>query len=401
MINYRRKFIWLVAMLAPLAFMAFSCPRLAVAQSRFGMEFDKHYGKTSHSGISGASMLKELFVAGGYVVDSSAIISKSIGNYQTIVWFPNDFASPDQEAIDRLSDWVRAAPNRRLIYVGRDYHPNLAYLSEVCEKSSGTNKEVILRRIVDIEMELLNALPGQMNFSNRSSQQDSCAWFDAVHVGKHPASKIQGPLSVNTETSKAKIEYDELFYPKASRIFQSNVNDGVATLLDVDGHPFVFSIQSNSPSGRSEIVIVSNGSFLFNYSLVNHCHRELAGNLVRGCDGNGKVLFLQSGPGGILITELDKRQKMTRRALFESSNAWGWILRPPLKFIVPQLLMWGVFFCFVFFPIFGRCKKAKSGSTNDFGNHIAATGALLRQTGREQDAMNMIKRYNQLTEDKG
>src|SRR5690606_2864032 len=51
----------------------------------------------------------------------------------------------------------------------------------------------------------------------------------------------------------------------------------------------------------SQILVVTNGSFLLNMALVNHEHRKLAGHLLAACGDRRVAAFVESGPDGIEV----------------------------------------------------------------------------------------------------
>ena len=56
--------------------------------------------------------------------------------------------------------------------------------------------------------------------------------------------------------------------------------------------------------GENQIIVVTNGSLVLNYPLVNHENRKLAAKLIEQCGKPDKVVFVESEPGG--PTVLDK-----------------------------------------------------------------------------------------------
>ena len=136
------------------------------------------------------------------------------------------------------------------------------------------------------------------------------------------------------------------------------------------------------------MIFISNGSFLLNYGLVNQENRKLASNLIDECS-YGSVLFLESGPDPITVTESDAPP---------THNQWAWLNTAPLKYIVPQFFFWGVVFCFVYYPIFGR-PRSTAKRIPDFRRHIDAFGRLLTRSKKPDEARRMIRQYNEIAGD--
>jgi hypothetical protein len=120
-----------------------------------------------------------------------------------------------------------------------------------------------------------------------------------------------------------------------------------------------------------QVIVVANGSFLLNLPLVNHEHRKLAGRLIQECGPRGQtVVFLESGPGGVSISDRDTEMHHLVRAFTQ----W------PVNGILFHLTMLGIVYCVFAFPIFGRPRELVSDSPSDFGKHIDALGGLLERT---------------------
>jgi hypothetical protein len=215
--------------------------------------------------------------------------------------------------------------------------------------------------------------------------------------------KLSGPLADQLELTQFTLESGTILMPP-KRLAEPEQQ----LLLKADGHPFVFSLQR--PNCNGQVIVVENGSFLLNFGLTKPAHRKLANRLINMCDLAGAVVFLESGPAELRIQE---------RA--DAHQPWAWISRPPLRYIVPHLLFWGVLFCFVLFPIFGRPKRfqpmkkvgtertsaGQSGystpsdsnsihgrtSMTSFRAHLVAFGKLLQRSEQPMAAKEKIQNY--------
>ena len=123
-------------------------------------------------------------------------------------------------------------------------------------------------------------------------------------------------------------------------------------LLTVDGQDMVYKLEEDDYyGGKNRIIVVQNASFLVNFAAVDTNKQALADRLIDTAtttpDGyiESSVLFLES-ESEIPIRSTD----------FVNNNLWAWIAEKPLCYIVPHALLWGVLYCFVYFPIFGRPK---------------------------------------------
>ena len=126
-----------------------------------------------------------------------------------------------------------------------------------------------------------------------------------------------------------------------------------------------------------------------NLPLVNHEHRKLAGKLVAACGPTGKVVFLESGPGG--PTVYDDEPDADGPTGFEIFTVW------PVGLIVLHLTVLGITACLALFPIFGRPRQLEDDSPADFGKHVQALGELLEATDDQDYALQSIQHYRDLT----
>jgi hypothetical protein len=159
------------------------------------------------------------------------------------------------------------------------------------------------------------------------------------------------------------------------------------TLLDAEETPLIVRI-TNPNWPASQIIVVLNGSMLLNLPLVDHEHRKLAAALIDQCS-DGRVTFLESGPGEIRVSDQDPRAYSG----FEAFTVW------PISSILLHLTIAGILFCVMVFPIFGKPRTISTDTTSDFGKHIRATGELLAQVNDRQAALRHIEHYHHLTSD--
>jgi len=356
-------------------------------------EYGKINGVEGGTSINGTSVLADMFSNRGFRVKRRSKISPRIEHCQTLVWFPDSHSCPNSEVTQAINNWLDGGYQRTFIYVGRDYNARADYFNDVLKNAPAAQKEELMRRLAESELE-------------RDTVEDlefwwvddlrSCQWFDRVEGSRSKAKKLSGPMTdfnlsppwsqedlmqSNYFKQSAEIEVSEMLSPTTASDWEST------PLLLADGKEFAFQLKrtwGGPPEGK--IVVVSNGSFLVNYALVDSEHRKLAGSLIDLCDPAGDVMFLESGPGGIKVSDSDT----------SNHNRWSWIAQAPLCYIVPHFLMWGILFCFVFFPIFGRPRVIKRKSTSSFRSHVNAFGKMMGRTKLPDQAINQIRKYQQL-----
>jgi len=151
----------------------------------------------------------------------------------------------------------------------------------------------------------------------------------------------------------------------------------------VDDQPFAFELVSGDGAGH-RVIVVSNAAFLLNFPLVTDAdRRKLASRVADECIGDVAVLETQwSTP-------------ISSDGNASNGQTWAWIAQPPMRYIVPHFLFWGVLYCFVFYPIFGRPKKVEFHPAKSFGSHVKAVGEVMRRSGDREWARDKVEEYNQ------
>lgn len=354
-----REVCWLPAthwLLLLLSLLAIGCTR----------DLDRDYGRRQGPGrdksVNGTGVLAKMFQESGHKVFSWTTLSPRLKKRaDCIVWFPDDFQPPSQEARDWLETWLTDRPGRTLIYVGRDFDAAWPYWQKVERLASDDQRDEIRRRKTAARVDFLvarQAIP----------KSDDCDWFTVE--GKYRPRKVRS-LEGDPEWL-AGIDPAGLEIELSGRMLPSSYAD---VMLASDGDMLV-SVESWD---QSRAIMVANGSFLLNVPLVNHEHRKLAGKLIDAIGPPGQtVVFLESGPTGPPVRDTDPTGKIPTG--MEIFNIW------PTNWILLHLAVAGILFCFSRWPIFGRPREPEPPPPSDFGRHVEALGELLERSGDAQFA---------------
>lgn len=354
-------------------------------QEKLVTEYGKISGIDGATSLNGVSVFADMFAERGFSVKRRQKISPRIERFDTLVWFPDDYSCPSVETTEALNNWLENGWERTLIYVGRDYTAQADYLRKVMGSAPSEQKEELLRRMAEAKL-AEDTGPKSYDYYWLDDDLTSCDWFEHQSNRRVKAAKLTGPLTTGIDTTGPPLEYATQLVPNP----ETSGPDGtweVTTWLSANDCDFVFELQNRFDEySDNKILVVNNGSFLLNYALVDRRNRQFAGELIDSCNEYGDVLFLESGPHGIEVSDSDT----------VNHNTWAWIAQPPLRYIVPHILLWGVLFCFVYFPIFGRPRTMRKRSTSTFRNHVDAIGKLLGRSGQTNRAINKIQKYQQL-----
>ena len=329
-------------------------------------ELESYYGQHEipalSASVNGTDVLAAMFAEAGHeIYFRRTLVTSEMASADTIVWFPNDYAAPTVEVCAWFDQWLDERPFRTLVYIGRDFDAAPLYWKHMKGRVGPDQKTAYQMRA--LKAKLIARRP-----SDIPTDDLDCQWFHYEQDTTRDPAKLAGPWADGIDPAKTEIQL-------STKIIS---NLPVRRLLTTGGDALVARFAVPYWEG-SRILLVANGSFLLNLPLVNHENRKLAGKLIAATGEPGRLVFLESGPGGPPIdpAHLDN-------SLWTLFGAW------PLNAILLQLAVAGVIFCFARWPIFGRPKQPPAESTSDFGMHVAAVGQLLARTKDRQFAAQRV-----------
>jgi hypothetical protein len=331
-------------------------------------ELQSYYGRHQipavSASVNGTDVLAGMFREAGHeVYFRRTLVTSQMEAADTVVWFPDDYAAPTSEVCQWFEEWLYAAPGRTLVFVGRDFDAAPRYWQEMLPRVAGDQKRAYEMR--QLESRLRSRRSGELK-----SEDLACEWFRYEPRAAAALPELAGPWSDGIDPSKAQLQLGTKLVPARA----------VERLL-TGGDELLASRYTRRHWDESGIVLVANGSFLLNLPLVTHDNRQLAGRLIAAVGEPGRVVFLESGPGGPPIDPAS-----TDNSLWTLFGAW------PLNVILLQLAVAGVMFCFARWPIFGPPRHPVAESTSDFGLHVAAVAELLARTKDRQFALARLPR---------
>ena len=352
-------------------------------RSGVSTEYGKVTGSSGGASVNSTSVFFGMFGERGFDTKRYKRISPRIKRYETVVWFPDRQNVPSERAIKVLEKWLDEGYARTIIYVARDFDAEVEYYRQLVKTCDTENQEEARRLLAESQIRQDRRLA----YFADEDDPEVCDWFEHTYDRRQTAKSISGPLTEGVDVAASNVEYATRLAPPQNP--PEDKERAVTILLSTDGVEFAYALHEGTDGDtdlehRNKIIVVSNGSFLLNYALVNRENRKLAGNLIDQCEGSS-VVFLESGRGDIEISDRDSL----------NHNTWAWIAQRPLRYIIPHFLMWGVLFCFVFYPIFGRPRRLKDDGNASFRDHVVAIGKLMKRTGNADEAMNKIDRYQQ------
>lgn len=337
---------------------------------------ETRYGRRREGkSVNGSGVLAGLFERAGHQVISRATLSPAMERAQTIVWIPDDFAPPTRLQSEFLEKWLSSGADRTVIYVGRDFDAGPEYWEKIEPRVDPALLPETRRRWAQAQAAYDYERVG-------AADKVEAQWFTTQRsVAQGKTGDLAGPWTEGLELENTAIVVGHNLLPESS-----GDRYRVEQLLSVDEKPFITRLQA-SHWPDSQVILISNGSFLLNLPLVNSEHRKLAGRLVSQCQ-QGLCVFLETGPGG---PGIDNRESRTPGLTgFEVLTVW------PISPIVIHLVALGLLACFLMFPIFGNPRTLAEEDASDFGEHVQALGDLLYRVNDKTHARRQINAYRKM-----
>ncbi|MBX3411297.1 MAG: hypothetical protein KF708_01165 [Pirellulales bacterium] len=322
----------------------------------------------SHQSVNGTTTLARMFELAGDRVSSWRYLSPRLREKaDVIVWAPDNFEPPSPKVRAWLEDWLLEKPGRSLIYIGRDYDAAVTYWRQM-------NRRAPTEQVKPLAKTLSEA---QQRFDNRRQAMpadEDCDWFTMQEARKY--------RDVHTLQGEQRwVEGVDPLQLDISLIGRLIPPPTAETLLGSDGDTLI----AREVWGESQLIVVTNGSFLLNLPLVNHEHRKLAQKLVAEVGENKNVFFLESGFIEPVILEEDPELGLpTGLEVFTIY---------PFNQILLHLALVGVLFAFARYWIFGIPRESRVEHEADFGQHVDALGQLLEKTRDAEYARERLAHY--------
>ncbi len=344
--------------------------------------YGRRRGSPGAASVNGTAVLSEMFRQAGFQVVSRRFLSPRIDDFQVIVWAPDAFQAPDDDARRFLEDWLFREPGRTLVYIGRDYDAQIAYWEAVLETAPADQRVEVLRRLAQVRA---------AHAARRARMPDgeTSAWFTMFRDARsdpNDAWDWSGTWTQDNglQVSKLRPEIAGRLEPPPSD--ETGGVDRYRSEVLLHGPPGILAYRLvPTRQTASQILVMTNGSFLLNLPLLEEEHRRLAGRLIADCGAPGRVVFFESGPEGAFVFQQEPGSRHPTG--LEAFTIW------PLGGILWHFLALGVLYLFTRLAIFGRPRQLPPEPTSDFGRHVHALGDLLAATGQADHARRQLAQF--------
>ena len=379
----------LVGMILLTVFLIAINPFGSITASDIRTEYGKRRGLALRS-VNGTSVFSAMFGQRVRSVTTWSRLSPRLKRSDVIVWVPNSFELPNKKAVDFIeNDWLGLDDRRRrtLIFVARDFDAGIDYWKQQSDAASGQSYIESRSQFARMQSDhaLARSYTGVALKNEWFSIESNQSFVDATANRGRWLDDLEESLSQVTDANA------ELTYPVAGSLDwpQPGKRQGrkYEVLLGSEETPLIVKITDKYGWPDGQIIVVLNGSSILNLPLVEPENRIVASKLIDECGSKvRRVTFLETGPGGVQVS----RQDPKAYSGFDALKIW------PINSILMHLIVAGILYCMMVFPIFGRPRDLDGESPSNFGKHVKAMADLLVVTQDRSAAIAKVQQYRNL-----
>lgn len=361
-------------------------------------------GYNDNESIHGLGILAQLLRQQGHQVARTGMLTSQVDRYDLLIWIHQGAQLPNDEALDKLDAWM--ANGGTVVFIGHDYDATLDYWRSVYEESHGARREVArwayrqeqLARFggstIDLWSELVDQLQGsyEVNAANRwltvaGDNQPKIGYWESADPDKtwRQAGPTPDPFAVELGAGGRPPTIVRTWFMSKHRDARvlATIRSRGATI------PTMWRETWRARSGRParDLLVISHPVFLGNFGILRPENVPLREAFLDEISDNERVLFLETGPGVVPLSSTPNDR---------IDQTWAWMTKGPFPVFALHAVLLAVVFCFARFPVFGRPRRIEFEPRNDFGQHIAEVGRLLRSQKLETFAREKLEHFYQV-----
>ena len=364
----------------------------------------KDYGGSTGTSLNGTGVFYDLLQGLGHQMARTGQFTPTLmERADVIVFFQRSPEGIPREVESWFQTWLSMREGRVVLFVGREFDASVHFWDDVLHPSEATATDAQLSPLAQVqyneslarlqELGSVSIAPHHSRYPFAGENELSSPVVNAEadktatlapsptkgahlylrhHANPEPPGKTEGasqPATGDPPKSPARFRTDTI---------ESSDAPG-EVLLRVRGAPMVMSKQV----GRGKAIIVANGSFLLNYSLINHEHRMLALNLAEQLGARRNVWFVEDS----------RIASAAGMAGLKFPNPLAFLFVSPINWVVIHWLLVGAAYLLYKSPIFGRPQSPVESQLHRFSSHLKAYGKLLQQTRDKDYALTLIENY--------
>ncbi len=346
----------------------------ALAAAGCGGGVDATYGRSRGPSLNGTGALAEMFRQKGHTVKVALRLNDDLKEkVNTIVRFAQRPGPPEHDEAAWYQKWLEGDPQRRLIYVPRDFDAEseywegaLAAMPKGVDEPARKKAEARGRETSTWASDL-PARPKEV--------ADVDDWFDVDNKGGGPSTckALAGPWAVGVDAVAAAVTRHE-----GLRAY------GEQVLLTGDGVPLVLQWHwpgEPPPTPGASTLVVASGTFLLNEPLVHRARRPLAARVVDWVGPSARQVAFVEG------------LSVTAEGAEKASGPFDLFRVAPLGFILGHWVAALLLLALSRGMILGRPRDDPPAGADRPSAHPRALGGLLARTRDAEAARAILETY--------
>lgn len=336
-----------------------------------GWVVETQYGRSRGESINGTGVLAELFREGGHTVRVARALTDEVGETaQTILRVAPQPGPIDELEADWYLNWQESGPDRRLIYVCRDYDAEPEYWEAVLRALPDSTKA---SRRESIESALAASRKWAADLPPKSDEPaDPMDWFSINDSSNEITSSqaLDGPWAAGIDAMAAAVPRRQVLQVRGENV-----------LLRGDGRALAIEWSWGESAEPGRVLVLANGGFLLNGAMLTSGRRPLLSRVVRWAGPAPRsIVFVE---GEHLFVDADGPPSLVE--LIRRLPTLAWI---GLHFIV--LALAGVLARAL---AIGRVAPPPPSGSDRPRAHAEALGALLSRSGDARLARDQLEAY--------
>ncbi len=381
----------------------------------FRLQVSRKFGGFNETqSVNGLGLLAQWLRAQGQQVSRAKILTTQIERYDLIIWTHVGEEPPQDQSLEMLDDWM--ARGGRVVFLGHDHDASLEYWRSVYRSSPPGERElarwayrheqaqVILSQNRPFERWSTWQSNAQPDVPLRYPPGATNRWWQ---VEGDNQTRYGQPTSAEPEDTDDPLETPILSEPWSgfvdlnssepapvrvrSWLQPQNASARITAYIEVADRRVPAQWVDNSPlrfgAPARDLWVIPVPFFLTNFGILQPEYASFRDNFLREMAQRRRVLFLETGPGPVLLSSTPE-QRVDR--------PWAWMTQAPFPLFALHAVALAVIFCFAKYPQFGRNRRVNFRPRNDFGQHLKEVGRLLRRAGSTEYARQKLEHYYQV-----
>jgi hypothetical protein len=340
-----------------------------------GRGVETKYGRSRSVSVNGTGVFADLFRAEGDQVRPAVRLTDELREWaDVIVRFAPAPGPPPREEAEWYNRWLNEFPERRLVYVTRDYDATEEYWARALDQLPADATARTRERIEEARKEAEDSIDHPPPMPKKAADD----WFTVKTSGSPTVcSKLAGPWARGMNLKKAALTRRQTFKAPAADV-----------LLKGDGEPLV--IAWTRPND-SEVLAVAGGEFLLNLPLTEPARWPLAERTVAWTDGraDSDAAYDRHPPRNVAFVE----GASVMAGTVAEPSVFALLKVSPFGQVAAQLLVLGLAACLARAPRLGRARPEEASGADRPVAHPEALGALLERSGQAREARTILEAY--------